>query len=178
MGKHLQFLIDKFTNSIEEVHSGKSYPTNVLRVSKEEISKILKKDGWVFNWKQEFKEKEHQVYKLVLQGNNKIQGLISIEPVPDQFYIEMHLIENAPHNFAEGKHFAGVAGNLVAFACKTSFEMGFEGFVAFTAKTELMDHYSETLGAQYIYGHNRMAIFTEPAKKLVNSYYKKYFHEE
>lgn len=178
MGKKLQFLIDKLTNCIEEVISGKSYQTDILKVSKKEIGTVHKKDGWFFNWKQEFIEKGHQIYKLVLQGDTKIQGLISIEPVPDQLYVEMHLIENAPHNFAEGKQFVGVAGNLVAFACKTSFELGFDGFVAFTAKTELMDHYSETLGAQHIYGHNRMAIFTESAKKLVNSYYKNYFHEE
>jgi hypothetical protein len=88
-------------------------------------------------------------------------------------YIEMHLIETAPHNKGINREFSGVAGNLVAFACKTSFDLGFEGFVAFTAKTKLIDHYAETLGAQLIYGHERMGIFTEAAKKLVDSYYIK-----
>lgn len=87
----------------------------------------------------------------------------------------MHLIENAPHNYSANKKFAGIAANLVAFACKMSFDMGFEGFVAFTAKTDLIDHYAETLGAQSIYSSERMAIFTAAAKKLVNSYYKNYF---
>ncbi len=91
-------------------------------------------------------------------------------------YIEMHLVENAPHNIGEQKKFSGVAGNLVAFACKQSFETGFEGFVAFTAKTKLVQHYIDTLGAQVIYGRERMAIFTKAAENLVNSYFKNYFH--
>lgn len=178
MKKELHFTIDKITNCIEEVLNGTSFDTEVRQVSKEEIRNVHKKDGWFFNWKQEYKEAGRSIYKLTLEGDNDIQGLISIEPVPDQHYIEMHLIESAPHNFGAAKQYAGVAGNLVAFCCKMSFEMGFDGFVAFTAKTELVNHYRETLGAQVIYGQNRMAIATESAKNLVNSYYKDYFDEE
>ncbi len=36
-------------------------------------------------------------------------------------------------------------------------------FVAFTAKTDLIDHYADTLGAQSIYSPERMAIFTPAA---------------
>jgi hypothetical protein len=61
---------------------------------------------------------------------------------------------------------------MVAFACKISFDLKFGGFVAFTAKTALMDHYNQTLGAEHIFGTQRMAIPTESAKILVNSYYK------
>jgi hypothetical protein len=69
--------------------------------------------------------------------------------------------------------YAGVAGNMVAFACKLSFEKGFEGFVAFKAKSALIEHYSLTLNAVLINSkQNRMAIFPMAAKNLVNSYYK------
>ncbi len=85
----------------------------------------------------------------------------------------MHLIETAPHNYGKTKHYLGVAGNLVAFACKMSYDFGFDGFVAFTAKTQLIDHYIETLGAELLF-RNRMSISGYAAKKLVNSYYKKY----
>jgi hypothetical protein len=169
------FIIDKITNSIEQISTGNSSETEIVLASVNEIRKVHKKDGWFFNWKKEFNEPGHQLYKLVLAGNNIIQGLISLEPVPDQLYIEMHLIENAPHNYGAQKQFAGVAANMVAFACKMSFDMGFEGCVAFTAKTDLVDHYTEALGAQSIYSYERMAIFTPAAKKLVNSYYKNYF---
>lgn len=176
MQKNAGFIVDKITESIEEVTTGKSFETEVVLVSVDEIRKVHKKDGWLFNWKKEFTESGRQLYKLVIVSNKTIQGLISLEPVTDQLYIEMHLIENAPHNLGATKKFSGVAANLVAFACKMSFDLGFEGFVAFTAKTDLIDHYSETLGAQSIYNSERMAIFTQAAKNLVNSYYKNYFN--
>ena len=175
MQKKHGFIIDKITNSIEEVSTGKSFETEIVLVSIEEIRKLHKKDGWFFNWKSEFNESGRQLFKLIISGDKTIQGLISLEPVADQLYIEMHLIENAPHNYGAKKKFAGVAANLVAFACKMSFDMGFEGFVAFTSKTELIEHYTKTLGAQLIF-RNRMTITTIPAKKLVNSYYKNYFN--
>lgn len=170
------FIIDKITDCIEEKATSRTFPT-ILQSTKEEISKIHKKDGWFFNWKTEYREANHQVYKLVLIGNPQIQGLISLEPIKSQQYIELHLIESAPHNYGSQKQFAGVPANLVAFACKMSFELGFDGFVAFTAKTKFINHYIEMLGAQLLYGYNRMGIFTEEARKLVNSYYKGYFDD-
>ena len=168
------FDIDKITECIEEVATGEIFETEVLQVTKEDLKDVLKKNGWNFPWKSYLKMPERTVYKLVIKGDDtkEIQGLISME-IMDNF-IEMHHIENAPHNYAQKKRFAGVFGNMVAFACKTSFDLNFDGFVAFTAKTKLIDHYSQTLGAGLIYGVNRMAIDTESAKKLVNSYYKNY----
>jgi hypothetical protein len=43
----------------------------------------------------------------------------------------MHLVENAPFNQGENKVYSGVEGNLVAFACKLSFQRGHEGNVSF-----------------------------------------------
>jgi hypothetical protein len=57
--------------------------------------------------------------------------MISIQS--SESFIEMHLIEVAKHNFGKAKKYAGVAGNLVAFACRSSFDLGFDGVVAFTA---------------------------------------------
>lgn len=168
-------LIDKITNSIECSESGKIYETDVLPLTKDEVKTMLKKNGWLFNWKLDFKEPNRQLYKLVIRGDSQIQGLLSIEIMHG--YIEMHLIENAPHNFGKNKAYLGIAGNLVAFACKLSFEYGFEGFVSFTAKTALVTHYEKTLGAVSLHRRERMAIPSESAKKLVNSYYKDYFNE-
>ena len=177
MTRFSEFIIDKITNSIEDRISGRSFETEVVAISPEEIKSIHKKDGWLFNWKKEFKENnDRRIYKLVIKGDRKIQGLLSIEPKPDQQFIEMHLIESAPHNYGSNKKYFGVAGNLVAFACKTSFDMGFDGIVAFRAKTALMDHYSVTLGAESVF-RERMVIFTPAAKKLVNSYYRNYIDE-
>lgn len=83
----------------------------------------------------------------------------------------MNLLENAPFNIGKGKLYEGVAGNLVAFACKLSFQLGFEGFVAFTAKTKLIKHYEESLGAYHV-GGQKMIIPTHSAKQLVDKYFK------
>ena len=111
------------------------------------------------------------MYKILVKSDTTIQGLISLQCIEN--YIELHLIETAPHNFGESKRYIGVPGNLVAFACKMSFDNGFEGFVAFRAKTQLIQHYIDTLGAELIF-KDRMCISGNSAKKLVNSYYKNY----
>jgi hypothetical protein len=83
----------------------------------------------------------------------------------------MDLLESAPFNIGKHKIYEGVAGNLVAYACKISFQKGFEGFVSFTAKTKLIDHYEKTLGA-YHFKNQRMIIDTQAARILVEKYFK------
>lgn len=86
-------------------------------------------------------------------------------------HILMNLLESAPFNIGQDKLYEGVAGNLVAYACKISFQHGYDGYVAFTAKTNLIKHYEEALGAYHI-GRNRMIIPAESAKILVERYFK------
>ncbi|MFV0564608.1 MAG: hypothetical protein ACK5NB_02135 [Flavobacteriaceae bacterium] len=83
----------------------------------------------------------------------------------------MDLIESAKFNKVKNKLYNGVAGNLVAFACKLSFSKGYDGVVSFVAKTQLIGHYEKTLGAKRFAG-NRMFIDTKEAKILVKQYYK------
>jgi len=51
------------------------------------------------------------------------------------------------------------------------FQKGFDGFVAFTAKTKLIRHYEKTLGAYHFGGH-RMIIPTHSAEVLIDKYFK------
>jgi hypothetical protein len=105
---------------------------------KEELKNVTKTKGWLFDWKEEFKHPEREIYKLTIVGNPSIiQGLLSIEVKEDHVF--MHLVENAPFNRGNDKVYAGVAGNLVAFACKVSFQRGFDGNVSFLSKTQLID---------------------------------------
>jgi len=67
--------------------------------------------------------------------------------------------------------YEGVAGNLVAYACKTSFQKGFDGFVVFTAKSKLIKHYEESLGTNRL-KNQRMIIDTKASKILVEKYFK------
>jgi len=168
--KYLDFEVDKLTNSIENIISGDSFPTDVLPVNKQDIQNITKKNGWNFNWNLEFNFADRDVYKLVISNNTDIiQGLISLSAMPDNVYI--HLIENAPFNIGKNKIYSGVAANLVAFACKLSFQHGASGFVSFRAKSKLIDHYVKTLGAIH-FGGQLLVIDTKAALVLLNKYYK------
>jgi hypothetical protein len=83
----------------------------------------------------------------------------------------MHLVERAPFNKGKTKVYAGVPGNLVAFACKLSFQRGHDGNVSFIAKTQLIEHYEKSLGAIH-FGGRVMIIETKSALQLINKYFK------
>lgn len=167
----LDFVVDKLTNSIENVLTCDNFPTDISLITKTDLKIATKKIGWVFNWVEEYKRPERDVYKLTIVNNqNIIQGLISLEVKSDHIY--MHLLESAPFNKGKEKVYSGVPGNLVAFACKLSFQRGHEGNVAFISKTQLIDHYIETLGAIH-FGGRLMIIETIAALKLLNKYFSK-----
>lgn len=165
----LDFIIDKITHSIECKLTGARFETRIISLRKEDLKFVSKRSGWNFLWRAELNNPEKEVYKLLIEENPVIQGLISLAIKED--HIVMELIESAPHNIGENKQYLGVAGNLVAYACYVSFNKGFEGNVAFIAKTSLINHYEASLGAIHI-GHQRMIIETEAAWKLVKQYYK------
>jgi hypothetical protein len=165
----LDFEIDELTHSIENVATGESIPTLVLPFVKSDLMQASRKNGWKFNWKAEFNTSSKQVFKLVIeQQEDVIQGLVSLSVLQDHVF--MNLLESAPFNFGRDKTYQGVAGNLVAYVCKMSFEKGFGGCMAFVAKTKLIAHYRQTLGAVWI-GGQRMVIQTDAAQFLINKYF-------
>ena len=166
----LDFIVDKLTNSIQNTISGDSFATDVLRFTKSDLKQVTKKNGWNFDWKMELANNTKELFKLTIPNNPSIiQGLLSLTLESDHVY--MHLLENAPFNIGQNKLYDGVAGNLVAHACKVSFQQGFDGFVGFTAKTKLINHYEKTLGAYTLGGH-RMIIPTKSAQILIDKYFK------
>ena len=119
----LDIEIDELTNSIKNVISGDSFSTDISRITKADLKKITLKDGWQFDWKIELKHPERDVYKLTIVNNLSIvQGLISLEVRSDHVFL--HLVESAPFNKGKTKLYSGIPGNLVAFACKISFDKG------------------------------------------------------
>lgn len=157
--------IDKLTNSIENAFTGERFLTDIMPVS---LNEIITKD-WAFDWKAEINAKDRQTFKLVTRGNEAIiQGLISLSDGKDHIY--MNLIESASFNRGKNKLYLGVAGNLFAFACKYSFDVGYDGFVSLTAKTSLVKHYQENLKAKILSG-SRMYLDSSAANFLINKYF-------
>ncbi len=165
----LDFIIDKLTNSIENTSTGEVFDTEIVRLTNVDIKQI-KKGEWQFDWHKELKDKTKEVYKLTTVNNPTIiQGLISIEDKQDHIF--MHLIESSKFNKGKSKIYIGVPGNLVAYACKVSVDKGYEGFLAFDAKSALIRHYEQTLHATHFRGL-RMFIETSAALRLISQYFK------
>jgi hypothetical protein len=165
----LDFEIDKLTNSIENVSTGEVFDTVVVLLESRDLG-LIRKSEWQFDWGKELKDKTKDVYKLTTVNNPTIiQGLLSIEDKEDHVF--MHLIESSKFNKGKDKVYFGVPGNLVAYACKVSFDKGYQGFLAFDAKTALIKHYQETLHATHFRGL-RMFIETTAAFRLISQYFK------
>jgi hypothetical protein len=165
----LDFEIDKLTNSIENTSTGELFDTVVVRLTLKDLS-LIRKSDWQFDWSKEIKDKTKEVYKLTTVNNPTIiQGLLSLEDKQDHIF--MHLIESSKFNKGKSKVYLGVPGNLVAFACKVSVDKGYQGFLAFDAKTALIKHYQETLHATHFRGL-RMFIETNAALRLISQYFK------
>jgi hypothetical protein len=167
----LSFEIDKITESIELVKTNEHFETIISLVKKQDLKVVTKKNGWKFDWKQELNQQQRLVYKLTTEKEpSLIQGLVSLEIREKDKFIFMHLIENAPFNIGKDKFYQGVCANLVAYGCKLSVEHGFEGFLAFDAKTALIEHYKKVLRAIHI-GGQKMIIDNVSAFSLIAKYF-------
>ncbi len=170
----LDFEVDKLTNSIENALSGEIFETEVVRIASKD-KKLIKASDFGFEWHKEFKDLSKEIYKLNTINNPTIlQGLISISDRHDHIF--MHLIESTKLNKGKEKLYKGVAGNLVAYACKISFEKNYDGVVSFESKTKLIEHYQKTLGAKQFGRGNRMFIDTKEAFILVKQYFKNFIY--
>ena len=175
-GIELDFEIDKLTNSIENSLTGEIFETEITRLLTKD-SKQIKKLAWGFDWYKEFKYPTNEIYKLTTVHNPTIiHGLICFTDKNDHIFIP--LIESAKFNKGKQKLYKGVAGNLVAFGCKVAFEKGYDGVVSFIAKSQLIKHYQDTLGAKPFGGGNRMFIDTRESNILVKQYFKDFNYDK
>ena len=161
--------IDKLTPCLERASDHVIVDTTYSLVSKEEL-KSLK--HWQFKWNAKTLS-DCEIYKLTIQNDERIQGLIAIQDGPGSYSIYVKIAECAPHNFGKIKEYFGVGGHLFAIAVQRSYELGYGGFVYMDAKnTTLVNHYAKTLGAMLL-GHPhpyRMIIDECAAQKLIQTY--------
>jgi len=148
--------------------SNESYPVSFLLLQPYDVVNHMHNWDEAFDWSVYFGKPGFEVYKMVVTGNDEIQGAIALERKGDHVYI--HLIEGAPHNRLD-KIFKYVGLHLIAFSCKRSMELGYDGFVALRSKTHprLMYYYTHVVGAMHIGGGN-MIIDESVAKRLIMLY--------
>ena len=166
--RKLDFIVDKLTNSIENTLIGEKFETEIMLLTANDLTR-LRTLTWAFDWTLELLEPGREVYSLVKKIEpEEWQGFVSFSNKEDHIF--MHLLESAPFNRGREKLYDGVAANLVAFVCKTSFEKGHRGNIAFEPKTRLVSLYEKSLGAQR-FSLNRMFITTTNAYRLVQRYF-------
>jgi hypothetical protein len=105
----------------------------------------IKKHQYFFNWKSA--AKEAIVYKLTLNGEEGILGLIALVDVPSEFRIEIKLLATSIENTGKSKIYEGIAGCLISFACREAVtKYGELAAVSLLPKTELKHHYMKKYG--------------------------------
>lgn len=167
----LDVQFDGFARSVIDTKTRRSCAT-VIRPWRELLAgEFASTSQWNFNWLKETRVDNRNVHGLLLRRSNRIEGLVSLEPASDHVFV--HLLESAPHNRGPSKLFEGVPGNLVAFACAVSFNAGHRGHLALDAKTELINHYEETLGAIRVGSGTRMILDEPAADELIRRCYGK-----
>lgn len=164
--------VDELTPCLKRISDGQLVNTSVVEVSP------TKRDfkDWEFDWTVPRKN-GYTIRGIKADGDSRIQGLIALKSDPNNYAVKIDIVEAAPFNNPHSpaftsKEYSGVGGHLFAEAVRESFKQGFDGYVYFTAKSDLIKHYQEELGATLINPRLRiMAIEEGSAKKLYDRYY-------
>jgi len=167
----IDIILDKFTPCLENIETGELISTSYSKAGHGEL-KGLKRQGWNFNWTSK-SLKNCEVYKLTIENDRNIQGLIAIEDIKRDKAVYIRIVESAPHNFGKNKRYNGVGGHLFAIAAKRSTELGYDGFLYMDAKNiDLVRHYQKILGAKFLgmYHDYRMYVDEEAVQKLLKKY--------
>ena len=101
----MEIVIDKLTPCLEKVKGHSIVDTDFKIATKEDL-KSLKK--WQFKWTSKDLH-ECEIYKLTVNGDERIQGLVAIQDIHGSNAVYVKIAESAPHNIGINKEYLGVA---------------------------------------------------------------------
>ena len=154
----IDIIIDTLTNCLVRTETGEECDTEyrlVARTITKQDALELKARGWKFDWSLPH-QNGYEVYELLLENDDEVQGMIALKHIRDQYYTHVDIVEAAPFNVGHTGMYKGV---------------GNEGYVQFTAKTDLVEHYIKMLNAKCIDWHT-LYIDTYGAIALIKKYFK------
>lgn len=135
--------------------------------------------GWQFNFNKHSKLPNSKTYVLVTEETPDIIEGCLVFQMQDKIVPYLAYVEIASHNKSKPKRFDYVAGCLIAYACKLSFDYGkghHQGFLTFDVKEEneadkikLMGLYSTKYKAFRI-DETTMLIVPKNGKSLIQLY--------
>lgn len=165
--------IDRLTPCLYRNTDGKTVDTFVEKISPDANNY----SDWEFDWTEPEMD-GYSVFALKAVGDDRVQGLISLMNDKNDYAVNIGIVEAAPHNNMHNpnnksglKEYDGVGGHLFAEAARQSKNAGYGGFVFFDAKTDLIEHYKEYIGATQIGNSQRMFIDEAAAETLLKKYY-------
>lgn len=130
-----------------------------------ELVKLMKSGRFGFDWQAEV---QNEIYTLALEEKQEVVGLMALKDIPAELRLEIMLLETSVENVGKSKVFEGIAGALIAFACRIAFLKGYQGFVSLTPKTDRITYYQQAYGFQS-YGR-QLALEGETALSLIKKY--------
>lgn len=153
-------------------HNNEIYPGILHPLLPSDIPSIDPKH-WTFDWTKEISNPDHHTYKLLIRGDTQIQGLISFEEIDEgEGYIYVRYLESASGNRGRNGEFR-IAPALLAYACKRSYDKGYDGFVCIYIKIDkALIRYYKSLGAEFI-GNQRMILDSFASRRLIQLYLNK-----
>jgi hypothetical protein len=127
-------------------------------------------NGWSFDWSKRAADliADASILKAVVI-DEEIEGLIEYEIIRQEGYVFAHKLEIDPHNRGQAGRHEGIAGILLAFVARESFNSDCDGFVVFMSKTKLYEYYQTKYGAKPL-GGLKLHFDTEASEKLINEY--------
>ena len=151
------FLLNKSTKKQERAV--------ILLASLSDLKAADKSGRFEFNWEL---EKKKEVYKLQIEATGEVIGLMALEDIPREVRIDIHVLEASKENVGANKIYSGVAGCLIAFACRQAFLRGYSGFISLTPKDVLSQHYIDAYG--FVGMGVKLCSFDENSESLIEKY--------
>ncbi|MDR0846434.1 MAG: hypothetical protein LBN08_02875 [Lactobacillales bacterium] len=112
-----------------------------VKTSRDTAKHLIAK-GWKFDWSS---AQSAKTLNVALENNGLLAGLVDFERVRKDKFNFIHKIEVSPDNFGKNKRIEA-GGILLAFVADDSFHQGYEGFVVFNSKSNLVNIISKNTG--------------------------------
>lgn len=128
---------------IIEVKTSRAHTVRIDPVEEMDFKELGVQRYW-FSWR---KEKQYDIRKLTIEGTEDILGLMSLNFIDEEKRVEIRLLACSRENVGIEKKFSGIAGCLIAYACRLAIIRYPDApCVSLVPKTRLRKYYMETYG--------------------------------
>lgn len=124
---------------IVERATGLKKSVSITRVVHGDL-KSLTKQRYFFKWKELYQTTD--LYKLNIEGDDDILGVMALQDIPGDYRIEIKLLASSRENVGANKKYEHIAGCMIAYACGIANRAYADlACVSLLPKTELKKHY-------------------------------------